>query len=295
MAPRGPKFSVVEDMEISRAFLSASEDGRVGADQKGGEFEKKMHTNFTILLEEANEHAGVVYPFRSPSSLYNRFKKLSKLLLKLIGTEKTCGDPPSGDSDRDQWTKKALETYVLRHKDAKNIIENLQSVKPILEGHPKWTSFEKEEEEGEPKENNKKRPAGTRKLKQLDADKKLLTSIMSGSVSEKKTESNKRLKNRDDFYSGVNGSVQLMAATYAASQHSSQDLQLLQMLSTPDKSIYAKKLLDAKLAERASMKISSSSTLPSTVQVALDDNEVELVGYKAPSPAYRAAHLLLLG
>jgi hypothetical protein len=61
MGSRGPRFSPMEDMEICKAFIATSEDATVGTDQKGADFQKKMHDNYSTLLKNYNNTNGTDY------------------------------------------------------------------------------------------------------------------------------------------------------------------------------------------------------------------------------------------
>ena len=52
---RGPSKSVVEDMELCKAFVAASEDVIVGSGQKDAAFKTKLNENCNILIKEHNK------------------------------------------------------------------------------------------------------------------------------------------------------------------------------------------------------------------------------------------------
>jgi hypothetical protein len=124
---KGPKFSLSEDYTLCKAFVVASEDGTVGTDQKGNEFKLKMFEIYCQLLKEHNEEFMTQYTFCASHSNYQRFKVISRLVLKYIGVEEASGDPPSGDTNRIEWLKEIKETFLKRHPDAKNKLENVLS------------------------------------------------------------------------------------------------------------------------------------------------------------------------
>jgi hypothetical protein len=143
---KGPNFTSMEDYEeLCRAFIAAaSEDANVGVDQKSVEFKAKMFEIYCKLIDEMNETQGSTYVHRQSHSIFLCFKKVSKYALKWIGIEESAGDPPSGDMEKIEWLKGIRATFMERHPDGKNMLENVLFGKESLQESPKWRSFEEE-------------------------------------------------------------------------------------------------------------------------------------------------------
>jgi hypothetical protein len=164
MASRGPNWTQAEHLLLCKAFVAASEDPVVGTDQKGNDFQDKMHEAYKQLLENYNSDNGTRYSERKSSSNFNHFKKFSKYMLKYVGIEQSAGDPPSGDSDREEWLQGCKDTFCERYPEGKNLLDSLLYCQEFLQESPKWEAFERKKEE------NKKRPVGTKKTKQENSD-----------------------------------------------------------------------------------------------------------------------------
>ena len=131
---RGPGYSNVEDVIVSKAFIAASENAVCGAHQKGKVFKAHMFDIYVALIKEqtASDKAllerssqatheeymkkgvGVMYPDRSADSIYNCFKgQIAPEVMKYMGIEETT-DMASGWSSDDHKTA-CLETFKLRY------------------------------------------------------------------------------------------------------------------------------------------------------------------------------------
>jgi len=107
---RGPGMTLTEDVKLCKAFIATSEDPIVGANMKDSGFKSKLNENYHVLLKEYNRAYGTTYAKRTNvSSLHNRFKKISRLVLKLIGIEAAMGTIPSGDNDAEICYAKCRE------------------------------------------------------------------------------------------------------------------------------------------------------------------------------------------
>jgi hypothetical protein len=98
---RGPVYTATEELLACKAFIAASEDALVGASQKGKQFKFKMFTICNLILKEQEQieqqrlsarsvsPLPLVYEWRSPDAIYDRFKLVSHECSKLLGVEKT--------------------------------------------------------------------------------------------------------------------------------------------------------------------------------------------------------------
>lgn len=185
---RGPNFSCAEDYELARAWVATGEDAVVGTNQRTGDFKKKFNEAYYLLVKGTNDSVGTTYPLnRGDNSAYNRFRKISRLCLKLIGVEKTVGDPPSGDTEKIEWDKRVKQLFFKQNPDGKNTLENIMAARSFLGDHPKWISYEESESAVK-----RPRPEGNKKAKEKEADKKFVLDCMNNSVSGTGDESNKR-------------------------------------------------------------------------------------------------------
>ena len=85
---RGPEYSNVEDVIVSKAFIAASENALCGAHQKGKVFKAHMFNIYVALIKEQLPRA--MYPKRSANSIYNRFKgQVAPEVMRYMGIEET--------------------------------------------------------------------------------------------------------------------------------------------------------------------------------------------------------------
>jgi hypothetical protein len=211
---KGAKFTPMEDLELCKAFVGASEDATVGTDQKGSDFKLKMFEIYRKLIDEHNQTWSTKYQYRMGHSNYHRFKKISKYLLKYIGIEEAAGDPPSGDTDRIEWLKEIKETFLQRNPDAKNILEDLLFCKPYLEESPKWRSFEENNTEVQEQAAKKARPDGNKKAKQKKADLEIIKKITGQNREESQQEKrvNKHHQAQRNFMDQIGSGMDFLSA-----------------------------------------------------------------------------------
>jgi hypothetical protein len=223
---RGPMFTPTEDLLICKSFVRASEDGTVGTDQKSSDFKIKMFEVYVRLLTEHNREFGSNYPFRQGHSNYQRFKRISRFVLKYIGVEEISGDPPSGDTEKIEWLKQVKETFLQRNPDGKNLLENVLFCKPFLEESPKWRAFEEGNDE-----NAKRpvRPAGTKKQKQMKEDAELVKKI-TGQSDEAKAKDKDVSKHRKATRQFMNQIATGMSA-FATVLSEQNDMRLLESMT----------------------------------------------------------------
>ena len=185
---RGPKWVVAEDMELCKGWIATSEDATVGANQKGATFKAKFLLNYTHLLKEYNKTFGTKHSVRTAGSCFNRFGRLSRLVLKFLAIEEQMGKPPSGDTDRKLYDTKCKDVFLQRHSDAANILDSVLACKVVLGEHPKWKSYQIEEDADSKKraDTKKARPQGSKKAKQMEEDRKMVEQILTSSKAAPK-------------------------------------------------------------------------------------------------------------
>ena len=160
---RGPNFRLAEDLQICNAWIGTSEDATVGTNMRTSDFKDKFHARYVLLITRHNNEMGSDYSNRNATGCYNRFKKISRGVLKYIGTENSVGSPPSGDTDKEKWNEKVQEMFLKRHPDFVKIVDTIQAAKEILGDKPKWRAFQDEEESSE----------GAKKAKEKKADREV--------------------------------------------------------------------------------------------------------------------------
>jgi hypothetical protein len=94
--------------------------------------------------------------------------------MKYIAIKKTAGDPPSGDSNREEWLSACKETFNERHPDGKNLLDSILVCQEFLQESPKWEAFERKKNEAQ----LKKQPVGTKKVKQENSDEKMVKRVL---------------------------------------------------------------------------------------------------------------------
>lgn len=89
---KGPNMTLLEDIELAKAFVATSEDSIVGSNQKSADFKAKMLSNYNVLVAKHNKnYTKQCVQRNNKNSLYARFKHLSRLTLKMLGIEETMG------------------------------------------------------------------------------------------------------------------------------------------------------------------------------------------------------------
>ncbi len=241
---------------MCKAFVATSEDSVVGADQKGPEFMEKLHESYRTLIVKFNSENATLYKERKASSNYNHFKKFSKYVLKYIAIEESAGEPPSGDSDKEKWLTACKNTFEERHPEAKNLFDSILYCQEFLQESPKWQAFEKTRDIAK----LKKRPTGTKKMKQEQSDEKLVKRVLSVSSDEKSKK--KHRKNKDAFMSKIGKGMDQVARNMT----DNMDQQLLAFCSPKSQKELAKKLMQERI-KRMQHERRSASRLVSSVGV----------------------------
>jgi hypothetical protein len=258
---KGANFTPTEDLELCRAFVSASEDATVGTDQNAAEFKVKMQENYVRLLDALNKKNATRYPYRMGHSNFARFKKISKLLLKYIGIEEAAGDPPSGDNDRIEWDNNCKEAFIEQNPDGKNVLDNVLFCKEFLQSCPKWRPFEENNATvGANIKRKKERPVGSKKAKQLKADIDLvknLSGLSKEQVSNKEDSLVKHQAAQRQFMNQVGSGM----AAFAQVLSEQNDAKLLECMMPSSRNKMAQEMLRMKMKARFGPVVTTTETV----------------------------------
>jgi hypothetical protein len=264
-ALRGPNFHLAEDPQVCYAWIATSEDSVVGTNLKSSDFKEKFHRRYVLLIEKYNQQMKTCYGPRNASGCFNRFRKLSRGLLKLLGTENSIGSPPSGDSEREQWDSKVKELFLKRHPDYVKMVDSITFSKDILGDKPKWRAYQDEEEREGEQDKKKARPIGNKKSKQVKEDKNLVEKFLSGeSLSSGGKPTHKEKKEK--FMHEMGEAMSMVATALTTSMNAQNDIKLLEMLSPASKKEMAKKMLMKRMAD-SNQAPAPSSPAPSSITV----------------------------
>lgn len=113
------------------AFVAASKDAAVGANQKSADFKKRVHELFIALVTDSNNDAKTAYNFRTSLSVFNRFKRLSKLVLKFTAVEE-MSQKPSGDSANELCAQLCRKTFIERCPGEVNTMDSVVACSDFL-------------------------------------------------------------------------------------------------------------------------------------------------------------------
>ena len=175
-------------------------------DKQAGGPNSEHWAEYVKMVKSHNSRFNSSYAERSANSVFNRFKKMSKFSLKLIGIESQTGDPPSGDTDKEEWEKKVKDAFLERVPDAGTLYEAVVACKLFLEGIPKWRTYQEEEDKREETGKKRVRPSGTKAAKQKEQDKRVIQGFLSGSSvdgSAIETQRQKHHKKTESFMVNV--------------------------------------------------------------------------------------------
>lgn len=214
---RGPNFTVNEDVLICMAFVAASEDAAVGTNQKSADFKKRVHELYIALVTDSNNKAKTTYNFRTALSVFNRFKRLSKLVLKFIAVEE-MSQKPSGDNGEELYAQLCRKTFIDRYPSEVNMVEHIVSAAEFLRDKPKWRLWQTSEDsrEQEHKQQMKARPTGNKKAKQMEHDLKLVEKLIGSDEKKeevKQSAKDKLLKEVGLSMSKVGGTMDVIVAS----------------------------------------------------------------------------------
>jgi hypothetical protein len=271
---RGPEYSNVEDVIVSKAFIAASENALCGAHQKGKVFKAHMFDIYVALIKEqiasdkvvleqssqstqeeyASKGVGTIYPERSADSIYNRFKgQIAPEVMKYMGIDETT-DMGSGWSPDDHKTA-CLESFKQRYGHSFDFF----SVYLYLKDKNKFSSFCTKVEE----ELRGSRPMGKKKARQAEADAKLIKSVISEVVVKQERPNSKSGGDTvssgsatsldgvgmSDVFQNISNVVASVGNAILENMQSEQDMRIAQSLDTPDRKAFAKEQMALRMAE----------------------------------------------
>ncbi|KAG7352773.1 hypothetical protein IV203_018726 [Nitzschia inconspicua] len=111
-ASRASNFDKEEDLCLTKAYVSVSDDSVVGNNQKGPQFWLRVKSNYDTLLEQEQE----VPVCRTPEQLHNRFKIIAKSVRLFNPIYKSRLEmKPSGKTEN-EILEEAAEDYRLLYK-----------------------------------------------------------------------------------------------------------------------------------------------------------------------------------
>lgn len=200
---KGPNFKPTEDTELCKAFVAASEDAVVGTNQKGDVFQKKIWHKYCQLIKNYNQNYKASLEYRTPKSCFNRFKRLSKLALKMIGI-KNVQPKKSGDNG-EECERLCKKAFCDRNDKDKGLVDTVWNCVIFLEDKPKWKSWQMNEKDDD--DEKTPRPIGNKKAKQLAEDRKLLESIVSAGEKTKEAVEEAKHKEKTALISELRSSM----------------------------------------------------------------------------------------
>jgi hypothetical protein len=267
-ARRGPSYQVAEDVELCRAFIAASEDAVVGTNQRSADFKNKFHLNYVALIREHNSMFQTRYTDRTGGSAFNRFKKISMFVHKYHGILESSGEPPSGDTGKEEYYKMAKETFLQRYPEARNLADNVITCYDVLHAHPKWQSFSEEEDEAANGNKRKERPIGSKKAKERKADEDLVKSVMSVAKSNDPARDHEAKK--EAFMDRVGSSMDIVANAIQSTMEEANTLKLMGMLSPNSKKRLAKEMFKTKMKKMKAARNNFSSRISVSSPITID-------------------------
>ncbi len=270
---RGPGFTRTEDLLMCKAFIAVSEDSQFGTNQRGNEFETKMHDYYTKLLTEQErinevryQHAmisntfpkgnyyndandtetPVLYDRRKPDSLRSRFKnviapRVSKFLWVKKGVKWESG------WDKETHYQAAKHTFLERY--TKNKLGNpdeFRACAEYLEDKPKWHSYVTANNL-ESDQDTHKRPVGQKKAKVMLKEKNIvkeaikelkgpfLESISAFPSTDSPSEVTSNFNENSGSRNYFFSSIGDAMQAYAINLKEQQEFRMLQSLPTPER------------------------------------------------------------
>jgi hypothetical protein len=265
---RGANFKLAEDLQICYAWIGTSEDATVGTNMKTADFKEKFHNRYATLIDKYNNDMKTDYCHRNSSGCYNRFKKISKGLLKYLGTENSVGSPPSGDTDKEKWNEKVQQLFLKRYPEFVKLLESIQACKDVLGDKPKWRAFQDEEEMDEGNSKKRSRPEGTKKAKEMKADRDCIQKFLSAGDEKKNKKKEEHMDKKEKFMTEVSNAI----AVLTNNLDTQNDLKLLEMLSPESKRTMAKEMLTMKMATKRQQSLVDNST---PKEITIDNTETD--------------------
>ena len=126
------------------------------------------------LVTEHNKAMNTLHENRTRDALFNRFKKLSRIVFKLIGIMETA-PKFSGDNSQEKYDELCKKTFIERFPEDSGFLDTVWNCQSFLRDKPKWRSWQKKEiEDEEQRKAEKKRPVRNKKVKQLEKDRQLV-------------------------------------------------------------------------------------------------------------------------
>ncbi|CAB9528371.1 unknown protein [Seminavis robusta] len=163
---RGKNFTSEEDLFVTEAWCTSTEDSRSGSDQKQADFNKKFFSNYVSKVDDHNEYyKEQLSRDRQQRSVVNRFGVIKHATNKLIGI---VNQNPirSGETPEDHKAR-CLEMYEHAVGSKFNFIECYY----VLKDFPKLSAAKETGRKGSDGKKHVKKPRGTGKRQQALDDK----------------------------------------------------------------------------------------------------------------------------
>ena len=132
---RPPNFSTVEDVYLCKAYVSVTENSRVGADQAADKFWGDIYKTWFKLMSEDSMYGKDFTP-RNPEALKNRFQRaISKGVQYFNGYYKRSKEKERTGWTNENYIKEAMDKF--QHDEGKPFL--FSECVPILHAIPKFS------------------------------------------------------------------------------------------------------------------------------------------------------------
>jgi hypothetical protein len=135
---RSPNFGNTEDVYITQAWCSATEDSRKGSGQKQQDFNKNLFSKFVTLVDDYNEQQRPQFRIpiaqRTQKAIIDRFSKIKKVSSQFAGV--VARNKIKSGETKAQHMERCCLVFEQTHKSKFIWMECFE----ILEECPKWNS-----------------------------------------------------------------------------------------------------------------------------------------------------------
>eukprot|EP00816_Leptocylindrus_hargravesii_P010402 CAMPEP_0196823334 /NCGR_PEP_ID=MMETSP1362-20130617/87016_1 /TAXON_ID=163516 /ORGANISM="Leptocylindrus danicus, Strain CCMP1856" /LENGTH=322 /DNA_ID=CAMNT_0042203167 /DNA_START=57 /DNA_END=1025 /DNA_ORIENTATION=- len=280
----------MEDLLLSRAFVSASEDPVVGKSQSGADFREKIarcYVEFVNFQNKENQKANKLLPprhrmmdayatDRTVQSLWNRFSsKISPAVTKFVSITATL--PKDSGTNEDDFLRSCCAMWNETAGQSKNLKginfeSQLLECYEFLKNSPKWkmytdtkssarasstTNNAKGDDNGTPSNTeNRKRPPGTKAARKANKALETADAIMAKLNEKDENEQSKKdtdgLNELKGMFSNLTEEMKAGREEMAAGRKDKKFRVLLANASTPIRRKVADMELQKMLAEESS-------------------------------------------
>jgi len=272
---RGPGYTVNEDLIVCRAFIAASENPIVGNNRKAKDFESAlfhiykeltadhMHKDQQLInassvstcQEYLKEGIGIKFPERESKHILSRFHKISRDVMKFMGIQETT-DIASGEND-EIHKRKCLAKFANQHGRPFDFWACLE----YLQDKNKFSTYRTKCEY----EAKGSRPIGKKKTRQMEADEKLIKSVVSEITMVNPVPTTKLdVENTaiGKMLEKVSVAVVDFGEMLTTNMNAEQEMRLMNALPTPERLQYVRNQLVELNTERAKRRRLRTPTPP---------------------------------